>query len=188
MYSGRYPKTYHVSLRAVTIQLGRLMLFLFLAGLAQLAPAQQAGTLEVTGSQVTGRSFTLGDLATLPQAEVTETRNVGTSQQQESTLVQYRGVLLRDVVEAAGYHEKERRDFRRSLVVATARDGYVALFTWGELFNTKLGNSVLVVTAVDGKPLSDAEGPYALRALGDIKPGPRHVKWLQKIDIRQVAP
>jgi hypothetical protein len=30
--------------------------------------------------------------------------------------------------------------------------------------NKQLGDSVLVITAVDGKPLADAEGPFALRA------------------------
>jgi DMSO/TMAO reductase YedYZ molybdopterin-dependent catalytic subunit len=146
------------------------------------------GTLEVKGSSVAGRTFTLRDFATLPQTELTETHDVGTSRRQETLQVKWSGVLLRDVLAAADFHEKEQRDFRRTLIVARARDGYVALFTWGELYNTKLGDSILVITSKDGKPLPESEGPYALRALGDIKPGPRHVKWLQQIEVSTIQP
>ena len=57
------------------------------------------------------------------------------------------------------------------------------LFSWGELFNARLGGSALVVISADGRPLPASEGPYALRSLSDIKSGPRHVKWLRQLDV-----
>ncbi len=146
------------------------------------------GTLEVKGDSVAGRTFALQDFAALPQTELTETRGVGTSGPQETLQVRWGGVLLRDVLTAVDFREKQQRDFRRTLIIARARDGYVALFTWGELYNTKLGDSILIITSRDGKPLTDLEGPYALRALADIRPGPRHVKWLEQIQVETVKP
>ncbi len=32
------------------------------------------------------------------------------------------------------------------------------------------------VLSQDGRPLEAAEGPLALRALSDVRPGPRHVR------------
>ena len=39
----------------------------------------------------------------------------------------------------------------------------------------------------DGVRLLDNEGPLALVSLKDTRPGPRHVKWLQSIEVRLVA-
>jgi DMSO/TMAO reductase YedYZ molybdopterin-dependent catalytic subunit len=159
---------------------------LALAMLAASSVALAEGTLEVKGSLVAGRTFTLRDFAALPHTELMETHGVGAPGGQESLQVKWGGVLLRDVLAAADFREMEQRDFRRTLIVARASDGYVALFTWGELFNTKAGDSILVITSKDGKALQESEGPYALRALGDIKPGPRHVRWLQQLEVSTI--
>ena len=39
----------------------------------------------------------------------------------------------------------------------------------------------------DGAQLPDSEGRIALVSLKDIKTGPRHVKWLARIDVRLAA-
>jgi hypothetical protein len=96
------------------------------------------GLLEVKGSLVIGRSFTLHDFAELSQSELTEIRAIGTGQHQETAQVKWRGVLLRDGLNAVNFREKERRDFRRTVIVTRTRDGYLAVFSWGELYNTSL--------------------------------------------------
>lgn len=154
----------------------------------QLGQAQEADRLQIQGSLVTNRSFALKDLATLPQTEIAETKTVRADQQQDTRLVKYHGVLLRTVLNASDFQEKDRHDFRKAVIIARARDGYVALFTWAELFNSRLGDSILVVTDIDGRKLPETEGPYALRSFGDIKPGPRHVKWLQQIEVIKAVP
>lgn len=144
-------------------------------------------TLSLTGPLVEQKGWMTADLAQLPQTEIVASRSVNSGQGQETSKTTYQGVLLRDLLQAAKLHEEARHDFRRMLVIARASDGYVALFTWGELFNTKLGDQVLVITSVDGRPLADSEGPYALRSLGDLRPGPRHVKWLKHIEVIRIG-
>ena len=75
---------------------------------------------------------------------------------------QFAGCLLRDVLNAAKLAEGDRHDLRRTIVVATASDGYKAVFSWGELFNSTIGDGVLVVYERDGAPLGDDEGRIAL--------------------------
>jgi DMSO/TMAO reductase YedYZ molybdopterin-dependent catalytic subunit len=70
--------------------------------------------------------------------------------------------------------------------VATATDGFQAVFSWGELFNTPVGRGVLVAFERDGAPLRDGEGGIALVSLADERPGTRHVKWLERIEVRRV--
>ena len=73
---------------------------------------------------------------------------------------------------------------RKAVVIAIARDGYRAVFSWPELANTTAGAQVMVAYARDSAPLEAAEGPFAIHAPGDTRIGPRHVKWLQRIEVR----
>jgi hypothetical protein len=65
-----------------------------------------------------------------------------------------------------------------------ATDRYVAVFTWGELFNSELGDQVLVIRTQDDQPLGPQAGPLALRSLADLRPGPRHVRNLCALVVR----
>jgi predicted neutral ceramidase superfamily lipid hydrolase len=83
--------------------------------------------------------------------------------------------------------EAVRHDKRRTVIVATASDGYRVVFSWAELYLTTIGEGVLVVLARDGKPLDDREGRIALVSLKDTHTGPRHVRWLQRVDVVRVG-
>lgn len=98
----------------------------------------------------------------------------------------YGGVRLVDVLDEADIRRDSPRALRRTYIVATATDGYQGVFSWGELYNSPIGKGALVAIERDGLPLRDGEGRFALVSLADDKPGPRHVKWLSRIDVRRV--
>jgi Oxidoreductase molybdopterin binding domain len=116
-----------------------------------------------------------------------ERRNVGgaSGTTGESTR-RLTGVLPRDVLDAASLVELRRGDLRHRYVVASASDGYSVVFSWGELFNAPIGDGALVVYEQDGAPLPDSEGKIALVSVNDKGPGPgpRHAKWLKRIEMR----
>jgi len=129
-------------------------------------------------------------LATFAQRRLTQRRtisgaDVGGAPSLDQSM-EYAGVLLRDVIaDAPGYQNAGRS--QRSLVFqAVATDGYRAVFSWGELFNSDATEQVLVVQSQGGQLLGTAEGPLALRALGDLKPGPRHVRNLCAIIVHRL--
>ena len=72
-------------------------------------------------------------------------------------------------------------------VLAIASDGYTVVFSWSEIFNSPVGDGILVFFEKDGVPLGDDEGRIALISAKDIRTGPRHVKWLQSIEVRKIA-
>lgn len=98
----------------------------------------------------------------------------------------YAGIRLTDLLEEADIRQDDRHALRRTYVVASASDGYQAVFSWGELFNSPIGRSVLVAFERDGTALREGEGRIALVSLADERLGPRHVKWLNRIDVRRV--
>lgn len=61
------------------------------------------------------------------------------------------------------------------------------MFSWSELFNAIAGENVPVLFERDGQSLPHAEGPLALLTADDLRTGPRHVKWLRAIEVRQVV-
>ena len=98
-----------------------------------------------------------------------------------------RGVRLKAFLEKAKLVVTDHNTAKKTVVIATARDGYAVVFSWSELFNSPAGDSVLVLFERDDRALPDAEGPLALISGRDIKTGARHVKWLERIDVRQIV-
>jgi DMSO/TMAO reductase YedYZ molybdopterin-dependent catalytic subunit len=98
----------------------------------------------------------------------------------------YGGMRLTDLLQEADIRQDARNALRRTYVVATATDGYVAVFSWGELFNTPIGLRVLIAFERDGQPLRDGKGTIALISFADERIGARHVKWLSKIEVMRV--
>ena len=153
---------------------------------AEGEPGRVTTKLAVRGNVATPLSLSVADLAKFPVRRVEDTRIVSGQTSEKAQARQFAGCLLRDVLDTAKLTEAGRNDLRRSIVVATASDGYKAVFSWAELFNTAIGDGVLIVYERDGKPLADDEGRIALVSLKDTRPGPRHVKWLSSIAVVRI--
>src|SRR5215471_3985247 len=170
---------------------GNVLAFAAAAFLHASAAAEPASaTLTIKGSVEHELSLSIDDLKQLPVQRLEDVRLVreaGGSSSSPETARRYAGCLLRDVLDRAKPVEKNRMDFRKSIVIVTAGDGYRAMFSWAELYLSPIGDGALVVYERDGRPLPDSEGPLAVVSLKDTKPGPRHVKWLKSIELRVVS-
>lgn len=161
-----------------------LLAFVLAASAASFA--QPSAQLTVTGEVKASLTLAADDLRAFPaeqQASFTQTR--GTPGQENRSTV--RGVRLKAIVERAGLLAGARNDWKTTLVIATATDGYRAVFSWPELSNTAAGEGVLVLYERDGRPLDAREGQLALLSTNDVRLGARHVRNLQKIELRQLA-
>jgi len=144
------------------------------ACLAQEAKSLVSTRLEVTGLVSSALSLSVEDLRAVAK------------RRGQTDAGGYGGILLSELLKEASIQEDARHALRRTYVVATASDGYQAVFSWGELFNTPVGRGVLVAFERDGQPLREGEGRIALISTSDNRIGVRHVKWLTRIDVRRV--
>jgi len=96
-----------------------------------------------------------------------------------------KGALLRDLINKAVLDAPGHNDVKKMFVVATASDGYKVVFSWAELFNSSLGDGVLVYYEKNKHALGNDEGRIAMVSLRDTKTGPRHVKWLKTIEVKK---
>lgn len=163
-----------------------------LAALAALAAASPAGAqptgetppvlLRVVGAVKTPLALTREQLLALRWRDYAEEREVQQGGQAVKLAVRYQGVPLRELLDQAAL-SLDRHAVRRAMVLLTARDGYRVGFSWGELYNSSLGDGVILVRTQDGRDLIEADGLPALRSLYDTRSGPRHVRWLERVEV-----
>jgi DMSO/TMAO reductase YedYZ molybdopterin-dependent catalytic subunit len=100
----------------------------------------------------------------------------------------YRGVRLTTLISEAGLPNEVPGEFKRTVFVAVGHDGYVVTFSWHELFNTPIGEKVLVAYECGGRALDAEDGAPILFSGSDILPAPRHVKRLARIEAHVLKP
>lgn len=78
---------------------------------------------------------------------------------------------------------EHRTDFKRVAIVAESAEGYRALFSWNELFNTPVGAGVMVAFTPPGLPVHAHRGAFSLISRHDLHTGPRYVRQLAFVEV-----
>ena len=161
----------------------RLILALLLAASAAgthrvsaTQPAAVSAPLVVDGDVAKPLSLTTAELKSLPRTTVEMKAENG-------TINIYEGVLVSDLLKIAGVPLGQMRSgVVSSYALASAADGYQAVFSLAELDPGFTNSSVIVADVVDGKPLSERQGPLRLVAPRDLMAS-RSVRTLRRIQI-----
>lgn len=169
---------------------------LVLAAATPLIPAARAAgggpasavtqELRVTGVVEHPLRLTVAGLGEMPSQVLAGVPLRGRDGTVKRMLDGYRGVLLRDVLDKASIVSRDHNDVKRMVVIARASDGYTVVFSWNEIYNSAVGDGVLVLIEKDGRPLEDFEGRVALVSTTDRQTGPRHVRWLKSLEVRRL--
>lgn len=143
--------------------------------------------IDVRGAVRQPLTLTVAELRQFPPQQVGEVPLVCQTGAKVGQLEHLKGVRLRDVLTRADIIAPGHNDVKQMVVIATASDDYRVVFSWSELFNSPLGDGVLVLFEKDGAPLGDDEGRIALISTQDTRTGPRHVKWLRTLEVRRLV-
>jgi cytochrome c551/c552 len=160
-----------------------------LAVTGEIADTSKFVTKSVTVSGIVEHKLKLSvdDLLKFPPQQVGEVPVVCQSGANLGKLENLKGVLLRDILEKAVIVSRSHNDVKKMVIIATASDGYKVVFSWSEVFNSPVGEGVLVFFERNGMALEDDEGRIAMVSTKDIRTGPRHVKWLKAIEVRKIV-
>jgi hypothetical protein len=96
-------------------------------------------------------------------------------------------VFLEDVIRRAEVITEEDNDTKRMFVVVTAGDGYKVVFSWQEIFNTPIGDGIILLIEKNGIPLRGGHDRLDLVSSEDYFTGSRYVKGVEKIEITLAA-
>lgn len=143
--------------------------------------------LQVGGAVEHPLDLGLAELRAFPAQKISEVPLICQSGANVGKLENFRGVRLRDVLEKEAIKAPAHNDVKKMVVIATASDGYAVVFSWSELFNTAVGDGVLVLFEKDGQPIPDDRGRIALVSTQDLRTGPRSVKWLKSLEVRKIV-
>lgn len=155
----------------------------------EIANTSKFVTESVTISGIVEHKLKLSvdDLRKFPPQQVGELSVVCQSGANLGKLENLKGVLLRDILEKAAIISRSHNDVKKMAIIATASDDYKVVFSWNEVFNSPIGEGIVVFFEKDGKALEDDEGRIAMVSSKDIRTGPRHVKWLKAIEVRRIV-
>lgn len=106
--------------------------------------------------------------------------------QYKSTLRKVKGVLLKDVLKDISFEENSPKELSNYYIVCTARDDYKVVFSWNELFNTNVGDDLIVVLNIQVASGGNQAESLALLSPMDKVTGRRYVKELTNITILRV--
>ena len=139
------------------------------------APAPTAAapaTIRLDGLVDSPRTLTAADLAALPHREQATTDKDGKKHL-------YRGVALADVLHLAGAPEGKNihGPVLAEALVATAADGYQAVFALPEIDASFSPQTILLADQCDGQPLPAHDGPYQLIVPLEKKPA----RWVRQL-------
>ncbi|WP_171294774.1 molybdopterin-dependent oxidoreductase [Acinetobacter populi] len=141
--------------------------------------------LKIVGQVKQALTLDVNALSQYPQ--VIQNMQISKKNGEISELIQYQGVRLTDVLNAADIMTTHHNDVKKIIVIASAKDDYQVVFSWNELFNSPNGEGVIVIYQQDGHMLDDKTGRIALISSRDKLTGPRFVKWLDEIRVVQIS-
>jgi len=148
-----------------------------------VASPAASDVVNLIGLVATPGAVSVADMQTLTRRTVEVTFQSGSGEQHHT----YAGVLLWDVVNRATMQltPDRKNDVLRKYVVITARDGYEAMVSLGEI-DPNFGNRpYLLAWEQDGQPLTGDDGPIRLVTPGDVKGG-RYVTGVITIEVRDI--
>jgi DMSO/TMAO reductase YedYZ molybdopterin-dependent catalytic subunit len=161
-----------------------VVLLPFLCGAAEPAPSP---AVRVDGALPQAGTLTLADLERLGATTASWTSH--------GQAHQVTGVRLDKVLTHFGFTPglmgkdvpvKDKVKGYRQVLVATARDGFQAVFSCAEVMEG-MGNTVaLIVWQVDGKPLGADVGPLRLVVVSDAEPA-RSIRQLDKLHVADAS-
>jgi DMSO/TMAO reductase YedYZ molybdopterin-dependent catalytic subunit len=132
--------------------------------------------LAISGDVSHPLTLTAAELKAMPRTTVTVS--------DQGRDVKYTGVLVGDVLARAGAPLGRELSGAAvaTYVLASATDGYQALFSLAELDPALTPNDIIIADTVDGQPLLDRQGPFRIVAPRD-KRGARWVRMLQRLEV-----
>jgi hypothetical protein len=153
-------------------------------GVSMTAAQTADGGVSISGDVKYPVTLDVGALRAFPSAAHTTYRYARDLSEQQRPFTEIRGVRLMAVLEQSGLAERDRSDWRKTVVIATGRDGSRTVFSWPELAYTAAGTAAMVAYERDRAALPAGEGPLAIHVPGDERSVARDVKQVQRIEVR----
>lgn len=165
-----------------------LLIIFLLAWVSFRVHGQQTQSLLITGEVNAEKTVSLEEIKTLPVQKLGDLLITNHAGEPRGTARDLMGIPIRELLKDLSYNTSSPRELSEFYFVFEAIDGYKVVFSWNELFNNPLGNSVYLIVSREGKKVEEMEDGLLLVCLSDEKTGRRQVKNLSRIVIHRASP
>ena len=149
----------------------------------KVTPTEQ---FTISGKIKTELKFTLADLNAYETKAIPDIVITNNNGEAKGTAKKLKGILLKSILEKIEFPIEKPKELNEFYFTFIASDGYKAVFSWNEIFNTETGNNIFIITEKDGKKINEMEDRILIITATDFKTGRRHIKGLEKIIVSRV--
>jgi DMSO/TMAO reductase YedYZ molybdopterin-dependent catalytic subunit len=148
-----------------------------------------SGTLRVSGEVDTALAITTDKVKQMPAYQLNRVSMVKEKEHPDDkdellNVADYEGILLRDLLEKAGM--KYKRKWEPGVYVhVEGTKGEAVVFSFGEVFYSSIGRSILLAYKKGGKPIEFPKGCGELVVATDVRAG-RSIPAVERITVRRV--
>jgi len=165
----------------------RLALFLVCSvGFSAQAQTKVTSSFTISGEVFTPLTVSVMDFKKWKEVAIGDlviTNHLG---EKKSDAKGLKGILLKEILQTVEIKSESPKVLSEYYFVFTASDGYKVVYSWNELFNTTVGESVYLVTEKNGKTITEMDDSILVVSTKDFKTGRRHVKGLSAVEVMRV--
>jgi hypothetical protein len=154
--------------------------FCFTALLTE-AQLRSTSSFTISGELVSPTTISISDLKKWKEVDIGDlviTNHLGEKKSEAKSL---KGILLKDILQTVEIKSESPKVLSEFYFVFTASDNYKVVYSWNELFNTAVGDSVYLITEKNGRVVTDMDDSMLVVSMKDFKTGRRNVKGLSSI-------
>lgn len=153
--------------------------------LAQEA-AKSTSAFTVSGQVKAPKTFTFDQLAKFPIHNLGDVVITNHKGDPKGTAKELSGVLLTEILRSMELVAESPKVLSEFYFTCIASDGYKVVFSWNELFNTTVGNSVYIVTSKDHQSMQKQDTNVLMISTQDVHTGRRYLKNLETVLVGRV--
>lgn len=137
----------------------------------------------ITISGVVEKEITIGfaeilALKSKPIADVLITNHTGEAR---STAKGMKGILIKDLLATVPFKAESPKVLSEFYLAFISTDGYTAVFSWNELFNSPTGDNSYLIVEKEGEKLAEMPERILVMTPTDLRTGRRNIKGLNRI-------
>jgi len=160
--------------------------FWLIVGIANAQQIKVTSSFTISGEVFTPMTVSVMDFKKWKEVAIGDmviTNHLGEKKSEAKGL---KGILLKEVLQTVEIKSENPKVLSEYYFVFTASDGYKVVYSWNELFNTTVGESVYLITEKNGKSIAEMDDSILVVSTKDFKTGRRNVKGLSSIDVMRV--
>lgn len=148
--------------------------------------SKPTSSFTVSGKVKSPKIFHMTDLKKLNPHNIGDIVITNHRGEAKGTAKELTGVLLKQVLEQIELDAESPKVLSEYYFACIASDGYRVVYSWNELFNTVVGNSVYIIISKEHKAIDDSDENILMISTQDTRTGRRYLKNLETILVGRI--